>query len=48
MKNELNSWLFGIDSEWYNYIAWSNLYKISPKKGNPTEEMKKLQEERAA
>ncbi|EMB19940.1 MULTISPECIES: hypothetical protein [Treponema] len=31
--------------EWYDYIAWSNLYKISPKKGNPTDEMKKLQQE---
>lgn len=31
--------------EWYNYIAWSNLYKISPAKGNPTVEMKKLQQE---
>jgi uracil-DNA glycosylase len=30
--------------EWYDYIAWSNLYKISPKKGNPTDEMKKLQQ----
>ena len=32
-------------NEWYDYIAWSNLYKISPKNGNPTEEMKKLQQE---
>jgi hypothetical protein len=31
--------------EWYDYIAWSNLYKISPKRGNPTDEMKKLQQE---
>ncbi|MGL4986136.1 MAG: hypothetical protein ACRC5H_03245, partial [Treponemataceae bacterium] len=26
--------------EWYKYIAWSNLYKISPKKGNPCSSLK--------
>ena len=29
--------------EWFNNIAWSNLYKVSPEKGNPSESLKKLQ-----
>jgi hypothetical protein len=29
--------------EWYKYIAWSNLYKFSPRKGNPNTELQKMQ-----
>lgn len=30
-------------NEWYNKIAWSNLYKISFEKGNPNEKLKQQQ-----
>lgn len=31
------------DDEWFNKVAWSNLYKVGPEKGNPSERLKKLQ-----
>ena len=31
--------------DWYNYIAWSNLYKLSPKKGNPNAFLQNIQKE---
>lgn len=32
-------------SNWYDYIAWSNLYKLSPSKGNPNNALQRLQRE---
>ena len=29
--------------DWYNYVAWSNLYKLSPKSGNPRLWLQKIQ-----
>lgn len=29
--------------EWYKYIAWTNLYKISPQEGNPYSVLKNVQ-----
>lgn len=31
--------------EWYKYVSWSNLYKISPDIGNPNSKMKRKQQE---
>jgi hypothetical protein len=31
------------DEDWYNYIAWSNLYKLCPEKGNPNARLQKIQ-----
>lgn len=31
------------NNEWYNYIAWSNLYKLSPEKGNPNSWLQNIQ-----
>lgn len=33
------------DDDWYNYIAWSNLYKLSPCEGNPDGRLQNLQRE---
>lgn len=30
-------------NEWYNNIAWSNLYKLSPEKGNPNSQLQNMQ-----
>ena len=30
--------------DWFSKIAWSNLYKVGPEKGNPSESLKKEQE----
>ena len=38
---EFSKELFGV--EWYKYIAWTNLYKISPGEGNPYSELKRVQ-----
>jgi len=34
-------------NDWYNQIAWTNLYKVSPKTGNPTARLKFKQLEQA-
>lgn len=31
------------EADWYKYVAWTNLYKIAPKKGNPNSELKTVQ-----
>ena len=33
------------EKDWYNYIAWSNLYKLSPEKGNPNANLQNIQRE---
>ncbi len=31
------------ENDWYKYVAWTNLYKISPEEWNPDSELKDLQ-----
>lgn len=36
-------------NDWYNYVAWTNLYKIAPwEGGNPTSTLKNMQQEYCA
>jgi hypothetical protein len=35
--------LYGEQDDWYNYVAWSNLYKLSPYYGNPGRDFRSAQ-----
>lgn len=46
IKRITMDYLNSADNEnWYNFIAWSNLYKLGPLKGNPNKELQELQRE---
>lgn len=44
LQRKFTKKIIGDVEDWYSYIAWTNLYKFSPSKGNPDEKLKKLQQ----